>query len=299
MGSNLNLTSLSKERLGLYLVVLAAVGFGISPSFAKLAYHGGSEPLSLVAARFTICVLAMFVIAGARKSSLWVGPKLLYIPFVMGLLLAWNATAYLSAVREIDVSLAAALFYTFPLQVALFLWLFGRSSLSARQIGALFIGFAGVVLVISLNLSRPNIIGITLALGAGSGVALTSVLFARVADIENSIGLILWSMMVACLTSWFFVFSQGGLAFPVTRVGRGGFMVSMLGFSLAVIAYYLALPMIGPVRAAIVANLEPIIAVLMAMFLLNERLGPMQISGIILIILAVYLGGRTSVRESN
>ena len=73
----------------------------------------------------------------------------------------------------------------------------------------------------------------------------------------------------------------------------------MLGFSLAVIAYYLALPMIGPVRAAIVANLEPIIAVLMAMFLLNERLGPMQVSGIILIIIAVYLGGRASVKESN
>ena len=299
MGSNLNLASLSKERLGLYLVVLAAVGFGISPSFAKLAYHGGSEPLSLVAARFTICVLAMFVIAGARKSSLWVGPKLLYIPFVMGLLLAWNATAYLSAVREIDVSLAAALFYTFPLQVALFLWLFGRGSLSARRVGALLIGFTGVVLVISLNLSRPNISGIGLALGAGSGVALTSVLFARVADIENSIGLILWSMVVACLTSWFLAFFQGGLAFPVTQVGWGGFIVSMLGFSLAAIAYYLALPMIGPVRAAIVANLEPIIAVLMAMFILNERLGPMQVSGIMLIVIAVYLGGRTSVRESN
>ena len=155
------------------------------------------------------------------------------------------------------------------------------------------------MLVISLNLSSLNISGIALALGGASGVALTSVLFARVADIENSIALILWSMIVACLTSWFLAFFQGGLAFPVTQVGWGGFIVSMLGFSLAVIAYYLALPMIGPVRAAIVANLEPIIAVLMAIFLLNERLGPMQVSGIILIVIAVYLGGRASVKESN
>ncbi len=299
MVSVLKLIPLRKERLGLCLVALAAVGFGVSPSFAKLAYYGGSEPLSLVAARFTICVLAMFVIASIRKSSLWVGPKLLHIPLVMGLLLAWNATAYLSAVREIDVSLAAALFYTFPLQVALFSWLFGSDSLSVGRVSALFIGFTGVVLVISLNLSRPNMSGIALALGGGCGVALTSVLFARVADIENSIGLILWSMVVACLASWFFVFFRGGVAFPVNWVGWSGFVVSMLGFSLAVIAYYLALPMIGPVRAAIVANLEPIIAVLMAMFLLNERLGPVQVSGIILIVVAVYLGGRPSVRQSN
>ena len=44
MVGGLELSSLSKERLGFYLVALAAVGFGISPVFAKLAYHGGSEP---------------------------------------------------------------------------------------------------------------------------------------------------------------------------------------------------------------------------------------------------------------
>ena len=293
MVGGLRINALNKEKLGFCLVALAAVGFGVSPSFAKLAYHGGAEPLSLVAARFTLCVVAMAAIASARKSSLRVEGKLLYVPLLMGSLLAWNATGYLSAVREIEVSLAAALFYTFPLQIALFLWAFGLGSLSVRRLGALFMGFVGVILVISLNLSGLNIYGIALALGAGCGVALSSVLFSRVADLTNSIGLVLWSMVVACLISWVLAFLLGSLSFPVTRGGWSGFIVSMSGFSLAVIAYYLALPMIGPVKAAIIANLEPIIAVLVAMFLLKERLNAMQALGIALIILAVYLGGRT------
>ena len=281
-----------RERIGLCLVVVAAFGFGISPSYAKLAYEGGAEPLTLVAARFTICVLIMSIVAKVRQTSIRVSGKLLYLPLIMGLLLAWNATGYLSAVKEIKVSLAAALFYTFPLQVAVFSWMMGFELLSIRRIAALSLGFVGVLFVISLGLSEMNIYGIVLALGAGCGVALTSVLFSRAADINNSVALMLWSMVVACLFSWLVTFLLGDFALPQTRGGWNGFLVSMLGFSLSVIAYYLALPMIGAIRAAIVANLEPIIAVLMAMLILQERLGVLQITGIVLIVTAVYMGSR-------
>ena len=137
-----------RERIGLCLVVVAAFGFGISPSYAKLAYEGGAEPLTLVAARFTICVLIMSIVAKVRQTSIRVSGKLLYLPLIMGLLLAWNATGYLSAVKEIKVSLAAALFYTFPLQVAVFSWMMGFELLSIRRIVALSLGFVGVLLVL-------------------------------------------------------------------------------------------------------------------------------------------------------
>ena len=221
-----------RERIGLFLVVVAAFGFGISPSYAKLAYEGGAEPLTLVAARFTICVLIMSIVAKVRQTSIRVSGKLLYLPLIMGLLLAWNATGYLSAVKEIKVSLAAALFYTFPLQVAVFSWMMGFELLSMRRIAALSLGFVGVLFVISLGLSEMNIYGIVLALGAGCGVALTSVLFSRAADINNSVALMFWSMVVACLFSWLVTFLLGDFALPHTRGGWNGFLVSMLGFFL-------------------------------------------------------------------
>lgn len=288
-----------RQRIGFCLVAVAAIGFGISPTYAKLAYQGGSEPLTLVAARFTLCVLAMFMIAYVRRSSFKISRRLLYVPVLMGSLLAWNATGYLSAVKAIPVSLAAALFYTFPLQIGIFSLLLGLEVLSVRKIVALLLGFCGVLLVVSFVVHEINVYGVALALSAGCGVALTSLLFARVANNNNSVALMLWSMFIACISSWILAFCLGDFAVPHTRSGWNGFLISMFGFSLAVIGYYLALPMIGALRAAIIANLEPVIAVLMAVLVLGERLGYVQSFGIGVIVIAVYLGGMRSSATSG
>lgn len=288
-----------RQQMGFSFVAAAAIGFGVSPTYAKLAYQGGSEPLTLVAARFTLCVLAMVIIACVRRSSLKVGRGLLYVPLLMGALLAWNAAGYLSAVKEIPVSLAAALFYTFPLQVGLFSLILGLETLSVKRILALLLGFCGVLLVVTLVFHEINIYGVVLALGAGCGVALTSLLFARVANNTNSVALILWSMLLACALSWILAIYVDNFALPHTQTGRNGFLISMFSFSLAVIGYYLALPMIGAVRAAVVANLEPVIAVVVAMLVLGERLGLLQSCGIVLIVIAVYLGGISGTSKSG
>ncbi|SVE47978.1 uncharacterized protein METZ01_LOCUS500832, partial [marine metagenome] len=82
MPSDFKTGTANRERIGLCLVVVAAFGFGISPSYAKLAYDGGAEPLTLVAARFTICVLIMSIAAKARQISIRVRGKLLYLPVI-------------------------------------------------------------------------------------------------------------------------------------------------------------------------------------------------------------------------
>ena len=134
MFNNFEKHTSDRQRIGFSFVAVAAIGFGVSPTYAKLAYQGGAEPLTLVAARFTLCVLAMFIIAGLRRSSIRIQHRLLYVPLVMGALLTWNAAGYLSAVKEIPVSLAAALFYTFPLQIGLFSLVLGLEILSFRRI---------------------------------------------------------------------------------------------------------------------------------------------------------------------
>ena len=299
MADDLETQSAYRQRIGFSFVAIAAIGFGVSPTYAKLAYHGGAEPLTLVAARFTLCVLAMVIIAGLRQNSLKIKRGLLYVPLLMGALLAWNAAGYLSAVKEIPVSLAAALFYTFPLQIGLFSLFLGLEVLSARRIFSLFLGFCGVLLVISFVFDEINNYGVGLALSAGCGVALSSLLFAKAANNNNSVALMLWSMLTACFLSWILAFFVDGFEPPDTQTGWYGFLISMFGFSLAVIGYYLALPMIGAVRAAIVANLEPVIAVLMAVLILGERLGFLQAIGIVLIVIAVYLGGISSAPKSG
>ena len=280
------------ERLGFAMLFAAAVGFGISPSYAKLAYGSGAEPLTLVAARFILCLLGLLVIVRIRDIPLIIEKKLLVGALVMGCLLAWNASGYLSAVKHIPVSLAAALFYTFPVQIGVIAAISGLERLTLRRVLALIIAFSGVLLSVGFGENGGDWLGVIFALGAGTGVAVSSVLFSRIAHSDNSIALVFWATLIASLVSCTIMMSTAGPQLPHNASGWLGFIVSMCGFSFALVMYYLALPLIGAVRAALTANLEPVIAIAVAVAILHEQPNVLQVLGITLILGSILLARR-------
>ncbi|PPR17733.1 MAG: hypothetical protein CFH37_00924 [Alphaproteobacteria bacterium MarineAlpha9_Bin7] len=278
-----------RERFGFTMLFAAAVGFGLAPSCAKLAYGAGAEPLTLVAARFGLCLFAIGVMIRIRRTSLTIERGLFVGSLVMGCLLVWNAVGYLSAVKHIPVSLAAALFYTFPVQVGVISAISGTESLSRRRAAALILAFIGVLLSVGFGANIIDWRGVLLALGAGTGVAVSSVLFSRLANVGNSFVLVFWAVLMASLLSSVLMISTAGPQLPNNEIGWLGFTVSMLGFSFALVTYYLVLPLVGAVRAAITANLEPVIAIIVAVAILHEQPNVLQIFGIILILGGVFL----------
>jgi drug/metabolite transporter (DMT)-like permease len=52
---------------------------------------------------------------------------------------------------------------------------------------------------------------------------------------------------------------------------------------------YLALHAAGPIRASLIFNLEPVVAIAAAALILGERLAPLQIAGVALVIGALSL----------
>ena len=278
-----------RERVGFAMLIAAAVGFGISPSCAKLAYSAGAEPLTLVFARFTVCLLGITAISHLQNVPLFTETRLVLKALLMGCLLAWNASGYLSAVKYVPVSLAAALFYTFPVQVGVISAVCGLDSLTRRRVLALFVAFAGVLLSVGFGTYEADWRGVVLAIGAGTGVAMSSVLFARMAQEGNSITLVFWAMIAASAVSWLVMSLSVGVQLPNDRLGWIGFLISMFAFAFALVAYYLALPLVGAVRAALTANLEPVIAIIVAVIVLREEPRFLQLVGITLILGAVFL----------
>ena len=284
------------ERLGFALLFAAAVGFGIAPSCAKIAYGSGAEPQTLVAARFALCLFGIAAIVRIRHIPLVVGGKLLMGSLVMGCLLVWNASAYLSAVQHIPVSVAAALFYTFPVQVGVIATIFGVDSLTVKRLLALIVAFGGVLFLVGFGETSATWYGVVLALGAGSGVAISSVLFDRIAHPGNSMAVLFWAILVGSLVSCMVVGFRAELQLPHDGFGWLGFVVSMFGFSFALITYYLALPLVGAVRGALMANLEPVIAIAVAVIILDEQLGVFQVLGVTLILASIFLAKRGAPR---
>src|SRR3546814_16057835 len=92
-----------------------------------------------------------------------------------------------------------------------------------------------------------------------------------------------------------YALATGGLAAPAGALGWGAIAYVCLGFFGAFLAMIGAVRHAGPLRTALVFNLEPVIAIARAILLLGERLGADPVVGVGLVFAALTLAniGRT------
>ena len=73
-------------------------------------------------------------------------------------------------------------------------------------------------------------------------------------------------------------------ALPNTASGWTGFLASTLLYAFAMIAFFIAVSMIGPARSSLLCYAEPVVAAGLGVVLLGEVLTLVQISGIFLVV---------------
>jgi drug/metabolite transporter (DMT)-like permease len=277
---------------GLLLMVAATAALGLFPIGARLAYEGGSTPETVALLRHVFSMFFMTVLlARTGDQSIWRAPRLprnLWpTVFIMGALLAIFAWAYNAAVHYIPVSLAVLLLFTFPAQVVLISALAGLDRATPVRVLAVAVAFTGVVLAVGLSADSPDWRGIALGLLAGFGLAVLTVIGAKTSGQRDSRSLATVMTAVAAALTVAAIVAGPAFAFPDTLRGWVGFLfaggLAGLGFSL----YFAVLPLIGAVRAALLANLEPVVAILAAIAFLGERPGATRFAGIGLVLVAI------------
>jgi len=77
---------------------------------------------------------------------------------------------------------------------------------------------------------------------------------------------------------------QGDIALPTTTAGRVGFVAALLFYAFALIAFFIAVSMIGPARSSLLSYAEPVVSAGLGVVVLGEALTPIQIGGIILMV---------------
>lgn len=275
------------------LIVAAAVLWGIISLFVKGLAAYGFTTLQIVAIRVAVSaiILVLYIAVKARRmlrikltdGKCFIGTGIFSIGFFN-----W---CYFSAIQETSVAVAAILLYTAPAFVLVLSRLLFGEKLTVGKIAALAVTFSGCALVVGVfpNFQAAvSIYGLAAGLGAGFGYALYSI-FGKFALRHYS------AMTVTVYT---FVFAAAamlplsGLWEVKTLLFEWQVALYSIGFSLfstvlAYLCYTVALNHIEPGRAAIVATLEPIVAVLMGTMFFGEVLSYWQIIGIVLVILAV------------
>jgi drug/metabolite transporter (DMT)-like permease len=81
--------------------------------------------------------------------------------------------------------------------------------------------------------------------------------------------------------------AYGKFALPQTGSGWLGFVGTSVFYAFAMIAFFIAISMIGPVRVSLLSYAEPVVAAGLGATLLGEALVPIQIIGIALVITAL------------
>lgn len=312
----------SRRGLGLLIVLLSAASFGAVTPFARLAYDHGVNVVTVMVVRYALAGLAILSYLTWRRQT-WVLPeRRLWQTLGLALLLGVLSFTYLGSIRYIPVSLAALIYYTYPLMVTLLAYATGEekwhpdgSTSSPRRLveglagedrGAHILTLGGQVLsltglVLLLRLSGPalNLTGVLMAAFSAVSFAVVMVFGSR---LLQSVPVMVFNLYVAVVNTVFFsiVGTLGaGAAWPTRAGGWIGLMGATLFFVLGFLGLFVGVTMIGPSRAACLTNVEPVVTIALAITVLSEPFGAWQFVGAGAVLSGIFIMCRNTLTEDD
>lgn len=277
---------------GRLLALAAAAALGGTTPFARLAYDAGTSPTTLLAVRFALAALIFGLLLQATSRSLW--PARADVPAFLaaGLALTGITVGYLLSIAYIPVGLAALLLYTYPLIVAAVAPVIDGTRLGRLQWLAFLAAFCGLAAALGPDLSELDPRGVALALAAAVSQAALLFLVRHLTVRHDPMTVLLNGNLVGL------IFVSGLLMLvepPRLSMGAAGLVLLAIAAGLYVVGIgisFLAVRAAGPTETALFLNLEPVMAILLAMLLLGESLSFLQAGGVLLVLVAIYMAGR-------
>ena len=277
----------SRTWVGVTLALAAAVAFALANASASLAYHSGSNPLTVAAIRFVLPTAVLVVWLLLRRVPLGLPTRDGWVAAALGTVTAVYTWALLSAIGAIPLALAILVFYLFPLIATVILGLCGWEKLGWRTIASIVLAFVGLTLALDPSGGNLDIAGVALAFVAALGLGAVVAISSRVFLAGDSRPVTLYMAAVASVLLIALCAVHGEFVLPQTSLGWVGFVSAAGFYAFAMITFYIAISMIGPVQVSLLSYTEPLTAAGLGVILLGEALAPIQIAGIVLVVTAL------------
>jgi drug/metabolite transporter (DMT)-like permease len=274
----------SRGLIGGILALSSAFAFAFSNASAIVAFHSGSNPLTLAAFRFVLPALVLWGWLTMQSRPVWLGRRDGWLAVGLGVVTAAYTWALLSAIGLIPLGLTILIFYLFPLVATVILGLFGWERLGWRTIAAILVALIGLGFALDPRVGGLNMQGVLLGFAGALGLGIVVAVSSRMFRAGDSRPLTLYMAAVAAVLLIAFCALQGDLALPNTAKGWAGFAAAALFYAFAMIAFFIAISMIGPVRSSLLCYAEPIVSAGLGVALFGETLSFTQIGGIVLVI---------------
>jgi len=277
------------------LILLLATTFGANHIAARLAFDHGASVLFAVSMRSAGTALVLAIWLFISRQSLRIPAALRGKTLAVGLLVSAQSFFLYSAVQRMPVALALLVFNLFPMMLGFISWGLGGDRPSRRAWIGMPIALGGLILVLDAparglqiaSWDESFLAGIGFGLAAAFSMASIMVLTQRwLTPIEGRIRA-LSTLSIVAVTSLSVGLSLGGLQTPTDLSGWLAVAVLTLLYGSAFTTLLIAVPKIGPVKAAPFFNFEPIAAMAMGWLILGQAVKSIQILGAAVVVAAL------------
>ena len=282
-----------EKNIGIILALTAGVCFGLSNTFAGLAYSGGATPFTMSATRFFLPSLILTIIILAQGNAIFLPTRAGVIALLLGVVTILYTIALLEAFQLILVPIAVLIFYLFPIFTGIILKLLGWGQFNMTKAICAVVAFSGLGLTLMVQIENMEGTGIILAALAALGLALVSVVSQRLIKDEDPRQATLYMAASALMVMVVLVVIEGSLPLPSNITGWVGFSLSNIMYAAAMISFFYAISISGAGTTTFLTNIEPLVVVGTAFLFLDQSLTIVQLFGVLVVVLALIFYART------
>jgi drug/metabolite transporter (DMT)-like permease len=256
-------------RRGALLFAAMCVIWGIPYLMIRVAVREVS-PATLVFLRSGLAALALIPLAAARGELRQLLPRWRPVLVFAAIEIAIPWLALASAERRISSSLAALLLAAVPFTAVAIALATGGERFGSRRIAGLLVGIGGVAAIVGLDLGHTSGLGVAEMAVVVIGYASGPWVLSRYLSDLPSLGVIAASLGVTAVV----YIPVAAVQFPHTVPGSH-VILSILGLAvictaLAFVLFFELITEVGPVRSTVITYINPAVAALLGVAVLNE-----------------------------
>ncbi|HVM05454.1 MAG TPA: DMT family transporter [Acidimicrobiales bacterium] len=282
---------MSPRAAGVVLIAVSAASFGAMAVFARLAYDDGADVTAVLFLRFAIAAPLMALLMRLRGLAWPRGRLLAGLAAMGGLGYVGQSLSFFTALTKASASLVALLLYAYPAIVTVLSVLVLGERLTRPRVAALGVALAGAVLTIGPELSGEPL---GVVLGASAAVIYSAYILVGSRLTPRSGALPASAVIMAAAAAVYAgVVAVQRPAFPATAGSWAAVVaIALVSTVVAITTFFAGMARLGPTDASTLSTLEPVVTVVLAALVLDERLSAAQLVGGLLILAAVVVLAR-------
>jgi drug/metabolite transporter (DMT)-like permease len=284
----------SHPWLAIGFVLLVSAAFASGSVAGRVALDAGASVFAVNLLRTSAVLVVLTVYLRARGVSLALPLRRAMAACALGVLIAAYSNSLFAAIAAMPVALAVVTFYTWPLMVGVGAWVVGTERLTWAWPLAAGAALFGLALALDVVHEVPSLTGTLFALAGALGWTVVLLLNPRVVGRADSRPVTFHMMIGATITNLVAGLITESLTPPQSAAGWAGLAGAVGAYCFAIVGTFIAVAVNGPVRTALIMNVEPVASLILSALLLGQVLSPHQVLGAIIVVGSLIVARRAS-----